>query len=156
MTRTLYHTRSYVQCGIGYSKVYYLICDAHIVSHTKLRSMWYWIFQSLLFNLWRAHCITHEVTFNILLTKTTAAQNEDALSYHRVRGLYFLAVIFAPTKVYVFIFYRNISKTWCVYAISSKKASNSKQNVLKLFCFHNVDMSSISPCCSYVRNWLKC
>ena len=30
----------------------------------------------------------------ILLTKTTAAQNEDALSYYRVRGLYFLAVVF--------------------------------------------------------------
>ena len=30
----------------------------------------------------------------ILPTKTTAAQTEDALSYHRVRGQYFLAVIF--------------------------------------------------------------
>ena len=30
----------------------------------------------------------------ILLTKTTATQNEDALSYHRVRGLYFKAVVF--------------------------------------------------------------
>ena len=29
----------------------------------------------------------------ILLTKTTAAQNEVALSYHIVRGLYFLAVV---------------------------------------------------------------
>ena len=35
----------------------------------------------------------------ILLTKTTAAQNEIALSYHRVRGLYFLAVVFAATIV---------------------------------------------------------
>ena len=32
--------------------------------------------------------------YNILLTKTAAAQNEDALSYHSVRGLYFLAVVF--------------------------------------------------------------
>ena len=31
----------------------------------------------------------------ILLTKTTAAQKEDALSYYKVRGLYFLAVVFA-------------------------------------------------------------
>ena len=30
----------------------------------------------------------------ILVTKTTAAQNADALSYHIVRGLYFLAVVF--------------------------------------------------------------
>ena len=34
------------------------------------------------------------VTHYILLTKTTVAQNEDALSYHKVRGLYFLAVVF--------------------------------------------------------------
>ena len=27
--------------------------------------------------------------------KQLAAQNEDALSYHRVRGLHFLAVVFA-------------------------------------------------------------
>ena len=30
----------------------------------------------------------------ILLTKTTAAQSNDALSYYTVRGLYFLAVVF--------------------------------------------------------------
>ena len=30
----------------------------------------------------------------ILLTKTTNAQNEVALSYYKVRGLYFLAVTF--------------------------------------------------------------
>ena len=33
----------------------------------------------------------------IILTKTTAAQNDVALSYRRVHGLYFLAVIFAAT-----------------------------------------------------------
>ena len=30
----------------------------------------------------------------ILLTKTIAAQNKVALSYHKVRGLYLLAVVF--------------------------------------------------------------
>ena len=35
----------------------------------------------------------------ILLTKTTAAQNEVALSYGIVLGLYFLAVVFAGTIV---------------------------------------------------------
>ena len=30
----------------------------------------------------------------ICLTKTTAGQNEDALSYYRVRGLYFMAVVY--------------------------------------------------------------
>ena len=33
----------------------------------------------------------------IFLTKTTAAQSEDALSYDRMRGLYFLAVVFTAT-----------------------------------------------------------
>ena len=32
-----------------------------------------------------------------LLTKTTAAQNEVALSYYKVRGLYFVGVVFAVT-----------------------------------------------------------
>ena len=35
----------------------------------------------------------------IRLTKITAAQNEVSLSYHRVRGLYFLAVVFTATIV---------------------------------------------------------
>ena len=33
----------------------------------------------------------------ILLAKTTAAKNEVAFSYHKVRGLYFLAVIAEAT-----------------------------------------------------------
>ena len=36
---------------------------------------------------------------NILLTKTTAPENEVALTYHRVRGLYFQTVIFAATMI---------------------------------------------------------
>ena len=40
---------------------------------------------------------------NIFLTKTTAAQNEVALSHHRVRGLYFLAVVFAATMAYALL-----------------------------------------------------
>ena len=35
----------------------------------------------------------------IHLTKTTAAQNDVALTYHRMRGLYFLAVIFVRSIV---------------------------------------------------------
>ena len=37
--------------------------------------------------------------YHILLTKATAARNEGALSYLRVRGLYFLAVVFVATIV---------------------------------------------------------
>ena len=36
-----------------------------------------------------------------LLTEITAAQNEDALVYHRVRGLYFLAVVLVATVQFV-------------------------------------------------------
>ena len=35
----------------------------------------------------------------VLLTKTTAARNGVALSYHRVRGLYFLAVVFVRSII---------------------------------------------------------
>ena len=35
----------------------------------------------------------------ICLTKTTAAQNEVALSCHKVRGQYFLAVVFVTTII---------------------------------------------------------
>ena len=38
----------------------------------------------------------------MILAKTTAAQNEASLSYHKVRGLFFLAIVFAATinKIY--------------------------------------------------------
>ena len=39
----------------------------------------------------------------IPLTKTTAAQNEVALSYHCVRGLYFMAVVFVTTILTIII-----------------------------------------------------
>ena len=35
--------------------------------------------------------------FTIFFTKTAAAQNEVAFSYHSVRGLYFLPVVSAAT-----------------------------------------------------------
>ena len=37
----------------------------------------------------------------ILLRKITAVQSEVALSYHKMRRLYFLAVIFAATLIYL-------------------------------------------------------
>ena len=46
------------------------------------------------------HCTRSEDDYLVtLLTKITAAKNEVALSYHRLRGLYFLAVVFAATIV---------------------------------------------------------
>ena len=35
----------------------------------------------------------------MLLTETTAARNGVALSYHRVRGLYFLTVVFVRSII---------------------------------------------------------
>ena len=40
-------------------------------------------------------------SYYTLPTKTTAAQNAFTLSYHRVRGLYFLAVVFTAIVVEV-------------------------------------------------------
>ena len=42
-------------------------------------------------------CYFFEIS--ILVTKTTAAQNESALSYHRLRGLYSLAVVFVRSII---------------------------------------------------------
>ena len=47
----------------------------------------------------------------ILLTKTTAAQNEVALSYHKLRGLYFLAVVFVATIIHIIIHRCTVIKT---------------------------------------------
>ena len=46
---------------------------------------------------------------NILFTKITATQTEVALSYHRVRGLYFLAVIFVVTNIFFSSFFLSLS-----------------------------------------------
>ena len=60
---------------------YTIQCTLHSTQYTKIFKKYIMIF------------ITIQYSLNTL-TKTTAAQNEDALSYHRVRGLYFLAVVF--------------------------------------------------------------
>ena len=54
----------------------------------------YWIHKHIIY---RYSCIDYNVYIPFI--KITAAQNEVTLSYHRVRGLYFLAVIFATTVV---------------------------------------------------------
>ena len=54
-------------------------------------------------------CITYRV-YITLLTKATAAQNEVALSYHRVRGLYFLAVVFVATIYTIHVLFKLLVK----------------------------------------------
>ena len=46
----------------------------------------------------------------ILFIKTTAAQNVDTLSYHVVRGLYFLVIVFVATMCHGA---RPCSLCWC-------------------------------------------
>ena len=43
-------------------------------------------------------------TSTIPLSQTTAAENEVPLSYHRVRGLYFLALVFAALVFAALVF----------------------------------------------------
>ena len=52
----------------------------------------------------------HVRKWSILVTKANATQSDFALSYHLVRGLYFLAAIFAATIVI----------QWSGYEISRK------------------------------------
>ena len=47
----------------------------------------------------------------ILLTKTTAARNGVALSYHSVRGLHFLAVVFVRSIYSLVLCFRNDNNT---------------------------------------------
>ena len=55
----------------------------------------------------------------ILLTKATAAQNEDALSYNSVRGLYYLAVVFVRSIIInTHVLYRYFLMYSILYSIS--------------------------------------
>ena len=45
-----------------------------------------------------------------MLTKITATQNEDALSYHRVHELYFLTVIFVATILLLLTLHNHFAK----------------------------------------------
>ena len=69
----------------------------------------------------------------ILLTKTTATQNEDALSYFRVRGLYYLAVVFVAT------IYHLRSCMMCILQ------QNVERAVYHLACIDE-QVSNLSPC----------
>ena len=48
--------------------------------------------------MYECYCKT-QIKHLLFSLKTTAAQNEVSLSYHRVRGLYFLAAISSATIV---------------------------------------------------------
>ena len=71
-----------------------------------------------------------------ILAKTTASQNEVALNYHVVRGLYFLAVVFVATiviyscisLVILFIFLQNLLSC---FQSSVNEFSPDMSNILK-------------------------
>ena len=61
------------------------------------------------------------INISIFLTKITATQNEVALSYHRVRGLYFLAVVFEATVYHCVRDYIYRRRSYqCVYKTHDK------------------------------------
>ena len=68
----------------------------------------------------------------ILLTKMTAVQNEVALSYHTVRGLCILVVIFAATKVYFSRLICHVMK----HCILNSRQSTRLQRVVNLYSLH--------------------
>ena len=52
----------------------------------------------IIHHFYGTHCLMYTTSHIFkLLTKTTTAQNKVALSWHKVRGLYFLAVVFVAT-----------------------------------------------------------
>ena len=68
-------------------------------------------------------------TRSIRLTKTTAAWNEVALSYYRLRGLYFVAVIFAATMC---ILYRSYELFCYCYNCDDKQCSIKQEMNIKV------------------------
>ena len=88
-----------------------------ILSLLLLFSHFYNMLSSFVLSYFRTFVLSYFRTFvarwyyTILLTKTTAAQNEVALSYRSVRGLYFLAVVFAATiQITILVFLGNIMR----------------------------------------------
>ena len=63
-----------------------------------------------------------------LLKKITTTQNEAALSYHRLRGLYFPAVVFAAT-IYKFCFSFRVLKQ-----LHTAYITRARYSRLKLLC----------------------
>ena len=99
------YTIQYTLYTVHYT-VYSVYCTIHCTVYSTL-----YIVQTTVYSTFRLYmligdvvrfCCAHDESGRqvgtILLTKITAAHNKVALSYHRVRGLYFLAVIFLGTK----------------------------------------------------------
>ena len=73
----------------------------------------------------------------LYFSKTTAVRNAVALSYHRMCGLCFPAVVFAATIIYIIIKQRCLSKVpkpLCVFASLCKLTLVTNSIVEKLIC----------------------
>ena len=68
------------------------------------------------------------MTMPIFLKKITAAQNEVTLTYHRLRGLYFVAVVFAATIMTLLL-----QKLFCVSIILHAVGKINISNIYDLF-----------------------
>ena len=91
-----------------------------------------------------------EIYRNCILLTKTSAQNEVALSYHKVRGLYFLAVVFAAVMVLVCC---NCYKTTChnvllcvTYCDDSIYTAPQCTKLFYLFRFMIITKSCIISC----------
>ena len=74
----------------AYMRVYQML--AYILLAAYMR-----VYQMLAYILLAAYMRVYQMLAYILLAKLTAVRNENGLSYHKIRGLYFLAFILATT-----------------------------------------------------------
>ena len=72
----------------------------------------------------------------ILLTKITATQNEVALSYHKVRGQYFMAVIFIATILVIAlnVAFQRVFKNHTTYVRAFEVHGNAFLLALFYYC----------------------
>ena len=89
------------------SKKYLFTEEEMMTYYIKNSGQFKYIITDLEERSWRSRKNGIEDKYIIHLTKITAVKNEVALNYHRVRGLYFLVVIFAAT-IYITIYKYNI------------------------------------------------
>ena len=90
------------QLYVVHRTIYILKIASHFLR--TLKKLYIYIYITVEMFLKSAPCnIYYNVYFHlyiiIVVAKTTAAQNEVALTYHKVRGLYFLAVVFAASII---------------------------------------------------------
>ena len=100
--------------------------------------------------------VLQEIKLSIKLpTRTTAAQNEVALSYYRMHGLYFLAVVFAATivTIYMQVLSPNPKGTRAASYIASNLQNSHIYPCFRVLCDTPVDLLLMKNiACNYYYN----